>query len=156
MGMFKYLRIAVTALSLTACVLLVALWVQSLSRTDLLEWNITGNAGVAALSYRARADFWVGRMSVQLESDRVAFGIYYYPSRVNIHSPVRFGFEFMHNSPAPTGVASFGIKMPYWFIVLCTVVLAAAPWIKWRFSLRTLLIATALVAAVLGIIAVMS
>ena len=33
--MLKYLRIAVTALSLTGCVLLVALWVRSYSRFDL-------------------------------------------------------------------------------------------------------------------------
>jgi hypothetical protein len=35
--MLKYLRIAVTALSLTACVLLVALWVRSYFYMDLLE-----------------------------------------------------------------------------------------------------------------------
>ena len=32
--MLKYLRIAVTALSLTACVLLIALWVASYSRLE--------------------------------------------------------------------------------------------------------------------------
>ena len=32
------------------------------------------------------------------------------------------------------------------------VVLAAAPWLRWRFSLRTLLIATTLIAVLLGII----
>jgi hypothetical protein len=36
--MLKYLRIAVTALSLTACVLLVALWVRSCSRNDNLTF----------------------------------------------------------------------------------------------------------------------
>ena len=34
--------------------------------------------------------------------------------------------------------------------------LAAAPWLRWRFSLRTLLIATTLVAVVLGVIVVSS
>jgi hypothetical protein len=35
--MLKYLRIAVTALSLTACVLLIALWVRSYWNTDPAE-----------------------------------------------------------------------------------------------------------------------
>jgi len=35
--MLNYLRIAVTALCLTACVLLVALWVRSYRRLDILE-----------------------------------------------------------------------------------------------------------------------
>ena len=35
--MLKYLRIAVTALSLTACVLLIALWVRSYWCDGLLQ-----------------------------------------------------------------------------------------------------------------------
>jgi hypothetical protein len=43
--------------------------------------------------------------------------------------------------------------VPYWIPTLLLGALAAAPWIRWskRFSLRTLLIATTLVAAVLGL-----
>jgi hypothetical protein len=41
---------------------------------------------------------------------------------------------------------------PYWFPVLISGVLAAVPWIRWRFSLRTLLIATTIIAVVLGLI----
>jgi len=45
--------------------------------------------------------------------------------------------------------------MPFWVPVLVTAALATVPWFHWskRFSLRTLLIATTLVAVVLGIIA---
>jgi hypothetical protein len=41
--------------------------------------------------------------------------------------------------------------LPYWFPVAMSAGLAATPWLRWRFSLRTLLIATTLVAAVLGL-----
>ena len=41
--MLKYLRIAVTALSLTACVLLVALWVRSQNWQDRLIRHSTTN-----------------------------------------------------------------------------------------------------------------
>jgi hypothetical protein len=35
--MLHYLRIAVTALNLTGCVLLIALWVRSYSRTEIVS-----------------------------------------------------------------------------------------------------------------------
>jgi hypothetical protein len=55
----------------------------------------------------------------------------------------------------PNGV---GTKLPLWPLVTIVAVLPIAPWIlvipwlRWRFSLRTLLIATTLVAVVLGLI----
>ena len=46
------------------------------------------------------------------------------------------------------------LTVPNWFLVSLIGSLAAVPWIKWskRFSLRTLLIATTLVAVLLGAI----
>ena len=46
------------------------------------------------------------------------------------------------------------IMAPYWIWCLVPATLAVAPWLKWsnHFSLRTLLIATTLVAVVLGLI----
>jgi hypothetical protein len=43
-----------------------------------------------------------------------------------------------------------GILLPCWSSVLLTATLATFPWLRWRFSLRTLLIATTLVAVLLG------
>ncbi len=45
-------------------------------------------------------------------------------------------------------------QMPHWFLVSMTLFAAVVPWLPWsrRFSLRTLLIATTLVAAVLGLV----
>jgi hypothetical protein len=45
-----------------------------------------------------------------------------------------------------------GRVVPIWILVLSTVALALLPWIRWRFSLRTLLIATTLVALGLGLV----
>jgi hypothetical protein len=42
------------------------------------------------------------------------------------------------------------VAMPHWFTILLTATVAALPWFKWQFSLRTLLIATTLVAVALG------
>jgi hypothetical protein len=49
------------------------------------------------------------------------------------------------------------IAWPNWFVVGLFGVLAAAPWIRWpkQFSLRTLLIAATVVAAILGLAVMM-
>ncbi len=41
--------------------------------------------------------------------------------------------------------------MPHWFLLVTCGVASVIPWISYRFSLRTLLIATTLVAIVLGL-----
>jgi hypothetical protein len=46
----------------------------------------------------------------------------------------------------------FLIQVPIWFLVLSLTVLAAIPWVSMRFSLRTLLNLTAVVAVLLGMI----
>ena len=48
--------------------------------------------------------------------------------------------------------ARYGWLLPYWVIVFSAAACASMPWLPWRFSLRTLLIATTLVAVVLGLI----
>jgi hypothetical protein len=53
--------------------------------------------------------------------------------------------------------SSLKIVVPFWLPVLATGATGAAacvPWIRWRFSLRTLLIATTLVAVALGVVVI--
>jgi hypothetical protein len=42
-------------------------------------------------------------------------------------------------------------KIPYWFVLLVTAGIGSVPWIRWSFSLRTMLIAVTLIAALLGL-----
>jgi hypothetical protein len=44
------------------------------------------------------------------------------------------------------------VGVPHWFLLLIVFATGAVPWLPYRFSLRTLLIATTLVAVVLGVI----
>ena len=44
------------------------------------------------------------------------------------------------------------IQVPYWFTVATFLIIATIPWLPWKFSLRTLLIATTLIAVVLGLV----
>ena len=51
--------------------------------------------------------------------------------------------------------ATSNISLPHWLVSLMSVAFVALPWLRWRFGLRTLLIATTLVAMVLGIVVAM-
>jgi hypothetical protein len=52
----------------------------------------------------------------------------------------------------PPGITHDELIVPYWLPVALTAALASAPWVRWRFSLRTLLIATSLLALLLGLV----
>jgi hypothetical protein len=68
-------------------------------------------------------------------------------SSAKIHVPSRIWGGAVHASGGTS------VHVPFWYTILFSAILAASPWLRyftWRFSLRTLLIATTLVAVVLG------
>jgi hypothetical protein len=147
---YRFLRVAVTALSLTACVLLCALWVRSQNWQDRLIRHSTANIEVR--SYHSQT-------IVEITPDENPQAI---STSWELKSRLADHFwrprSAAHRRLAALGV-SWGLKqgtyylfLPHWLLVLFTATLAFAPWIKWRFSLRTLLIATTLVAVGLGAI----
>jgi hypothetical protein len=125
--MLRYLRIAVTALSLTACVLLILFWVRD---------------------YRDRWS-WIDRMRAER---RLLANQFYFV----VEQPTPSGIIKVHLRNDAVALTLFGI--PYWALVLSCAVIGSTPWIHWskRFSLRTLLIATTLVAVGLGIVVMSS
>jgi hypothetical protein len=149
--MLKYLRIAVTALSLVACMLLVALWVRSYRYSDSIPIKqISSGKRLDVNSSR-------GRISVQLTTTRQWWN--------NVKSRAVFvpekGYEIEGESGYFDGdgralqsgiVKAIDQGMSHWFVVLLLSTFAAVIWLPWRFSLRTLLIATTLVAVGLGLI----
>ena len=62
-------------------------------------------------------------------------------------SPLGFSWEVARGADG----GSHTLAMPYWFLALMFTTFAAFPWLRGRFSLRTLLIATTLVAVLLGL-----
>src|SRR5215213_3399771 len=61
----------------------------------------------------------------------------------------------LYDSRILGGVAAYKsgfLVVTYWFLISAAICVGIAPWLRWRFSLRTLLIATTLVAVVLGLI----
>jgi len=149
----KYLRIAVTALSLTACVLLIALWVRSycafsyingpLPNTDRF-YQVASRQGQLTLSER-----------LQHPSDRVVYRPFWTIKNVpleNVKSDqINLGVLGVRWHVADTRSV---IRIAYWLPVAITslfvVILATLD--RLSFSLRTLLIATTLVAVGLGVV----
>jgi hypothetical protein len=140
--MRKYVRIAMTALSLTACVLLMALWVRSYWRLDALQIGrkivIAGcfsSQGQLGIVKRWPYSDWNGRL---LYLSRSIDGEKRRQNRSQFYM-------------TPLG-GDFWAGVPHWFMVLSSALIAGMPWWRWRFSLGTLLIATTLIAVVLGAI----
>ena len=140
-----YLRIVWTALCVTACVLLVVLWVRSYSRGDSFTyrqgntWTGVGSVAGGLTASRTSDPYLPFGMGWFLES----FG----PDEFGDPSASRFIWD---NSPT-----SRCIGVPHWFAVVIFAVLTILPlrrYFSWRFTLRSLLIATTLVAVVLGLV----
>jgi hypothetical protein len=157
----RYVRIAVTALSLTACVLLIALWVRSYTWSDAIGGSVSetenetlrlhSTSGKLSLNWfldaKLRDWAWTTRSSQELEREQEEVARFF--ARIGrILTPASgFAFRWSDNS--------LSVKAPHWFLVTLfgiSAALCGIPWFKWRFSLRTLLLATTLVAVGLGTI----
>jgi hypothetical protein len=150
---FRKLRIAWTVVWGLACVLLIAVWVRSYWRQDLVRYRYIGTH-YFWMYYDDATLGWGENSLDRMESVEAEFG----SSRwlvANSNEAQPFA------ETAPAGFSRWNlftsgglaVWSPIWFPTLLLAVMAAVPWIRWRYSLRTLLIATTLVAVVLGLIA---
>ena len=141
---YRKLRIAWSVGWGIACVLLVALWVRTYWITEGINYTkgqtyvcIFTKKGVAGLHYESSPS----RTTLQ---NRPHFERMWYKNRPDEYeyiTPFRWDRR-------PEGTL---ITVPVWCCQSVLLLLAAMPWLHWRFSLRTLLIATTLVAVGLGL-----
>jgi hypothetical protein len=144
----RKLRIAWSVACVIACVLLIALWVRSYSWVDELEGSIVGR-GVAALSAQGkfRLDLYSppyrlpGMWHSEPIQQRMTVGLN------TSEGGTVFRTKLIHFSITTKRVFLWSYHLLPTFVMA---ILAGTPWLPWRFSLRTLLIATTLVAVVLG------
>jgi hypothetical protein len=132
----RLLRIAVSAVFGILCLLLIALWVRSYYRLDTVgAWSshtVSSMKGRLVIDGRFFTDERHGERSV-------------FP---NAGTSIRIGSGAAALKSQPVGT-------PIWFLTFCLATLTSAtwlPWIKWHFSLRTLLLAMTFVAVVLGLV----
>ena len=136
---FRKLRIAWSVVWGLAAVLLIVLWVRSYWWMDQLgsPWSRTRILMVGSLE---------GGLLVQVPFHDWGYrwNVKSYSLKSGGRSSFRFGSEFRR---IPDGFC-----LPHSSLVVLYATLAAVSWLPWRFTLRTLLIATTLVAVVLGLI----
>jgi hypothetical protein len=163
---FRKLRIAWSVACGVICLLLILLWVRSYFRLDRIEWRFSrgimsnsfrGQLGISWIKYRSAlpAEF----QGITFRSSPIVPG----PNgtKVNYNDgsgrplPSLLGFKSSWiSAPVRRRVSTF--VTPYWFPTLLSGIVASIS--LWRsslrFSLRTMLIATTLVAVMLGIITI--
>jgi hypothetical protein len=144
--MFRPLRITVSVVSGICCVLVVVLWVRSYWHKDqFLKVAANGYSGIQSES---------GYVSLLWSNDSRL-------SRYLALGWVRgasYGPQFLPNESLPRlilrplRVVGDGCEIPYWAITAATALVTAIPWLPWRFSLKTIFLATTLVAVLLGVV----
>ena len=134
----RYLRIAFSATCVLVAVLLCALWVRSYWRGDALTYwgwryaDVSSSSGYVGFTQRPNYNF---NLSPRWKYRN-------FPARDTHH------FQWVWESDF------IGIRVPMWLLVIPFSTVAAISWVykpAWRFSLRTLLLATTLVALGLGL-----
>jgi hypothetical protein len=144
---YRKLRIAWSVAWGIACLLLIVLWVRSYWWIDEAAGPTPDGHALLLSSSNGALEF--GRQP-NTQKD--------WPGWTFVHTSAKFipwqwqrsGSRFQWQSSA---IGIYG-RVPWWFPVVCGAVFSLLPWVgKARFTLRTLLIATTLVAVVLRLIA---
>src|SRR3954454_5337951 len=159
---FRKLRIAWSVFWGLACVLLIVLWVRSYWYWDQLytpictaaynspSWEgkvitIESDSGALSATYAIGGDPWYWHISHKLDETRATIAPYNYA----IMQPPETHRSFVGFAVYREFGLNPTIRIPIWFTVLTTSAIGCISWLPWwskRFSLRTLLIATTLVA----------
>jgi hypothetical protein len=148
---FCKLRIAWSVTCLVACALLIVLWVRSYSTVDSLRCPAFGRYLVHIQSGSGRIIVFTLPYSNEWQTGSIPIE---HIGRRDVLTTAVFGTPYR---PKVYVGFSRSVAVPYWALLLPTVAaVVLSLWslheTSWRFSLRTLLIATTLVAAVLGLI----
>jgi hypothetical protein len=143
---FRKLRIAWSVFWGVACVLVVGVCIRSYGRPvdfEMLDFRCQSIRGLLMVCMvqipQPTSTVYDGAMLIVI--DKVEF-------------IPRAGF--LGFAASWTSSSFWSIQVPYWALITLCAVVAAIPWVGLakRFSLRTLLIATTLVAVVLGLVVV--
>jgi hypothetical protein len=139
----RNLRIAWTLFCGLLCVLLVVLWVRSYWICDSLRLPAS-ETEVNFHSLKGTISTSVYRISMR-PARGWEWGSQYISQMMPVLGP---GRSWYYRSDGP----GTNLAFPHRFLILIAALFAAAPWIRWRFTLRTMLFATTIIAALLSLI----
>jgi hypothetical protein len=145
---FRYLRIAWSVAWGVLAVLLCMLWMRSYWWWDWYNSSTVARQNATVGSTQGWLEIVI-RIGTLPDAPRP-----YSLSAIPVGElPAVDGHWELHAFHYPWGGGEYSIQIPHWFPAFSATMFAAAVWIRWRFSLRTLLIATMLFAVMLGLIA---
>jgi len=155
----RLLRIGTSAVCLVVCILLIVLWVRSYHSADIVHFRLSNTHALAFGTVQGgvtvfRTPYPRGFMKGSLRFTSEVVG-----ERVN-----DYWAECSHLFSGLLGVGIirqptfYVFTSPHWLVLTLIAISAVLPWAnhKLRFSLRTLLIATTLLAVLLGLIVYMA
>ncbi len=143
---YRKLRIAWSVGCSIACVLLIVLWVRSYSRLDYCKIPIgalhihTIKGRIIFFALPQRPDWKVGSVPMQY------VGHHHVLTSPYSGWKIASGFRISQEAPAAH------LQLPFFVPIIVVAAAGIIVWVPIRFTLRTLLIATTLVAVVLGAI----
>jgi hypothetical protein len=141
---YRKLRIAFSAVCGVLCLLLIALWVRSYWWHDAFWIRLAANRITGVTYVNGSVGAGIGS-SVFPEIVKRRF--LFVSGKTDPFDPKPSWLEFRYIRYSESDME---VRIPFWFPVLFMATLAALPWL--RFSLRRLLIATTLVAILLGLV----
>jgi hypothetical protein len=138
---YRKLRIAWSVVCGVLCLLLIALWERSLKTCDVLS--------------RRYADGWMKTMLFSSHGTLV-----FEQSRDDAAGRPGWHYIAIDGCDPPSQTFAFKlaagwklIRIPDWLPLMFCIAAATGPWLPWRFSLRTLLIALTILAVLCGLAA---
>jgi hypothetical protein len=143
------LRIAWSVGCGIACVLLVVLWVRSYWHMDVFVFGGAPPHGITISSLNGGVTLLY---SLFRDGDVIELRLWAWSQPVSIVQTLPGFDEACARFHVRQFLGGFEVVLPHWFVVGIVATFTSVPWLRWRFSLRTLLIATTLIAVVLGII----
>ena len=143
-------RISWSAACVVAAIAIIANWIEMNNDSWRARLQVTNSTVLSLEAYRGRAALVIRNWPRSGPEPASVLRQLNRGPNAEQKTGIPLGFAFLGRSFG-SGVA---VVVPYWFLELLAVAAAAAPWLRppKRFSLHTLLIATTLVAVVLGLI----
>jgi hypothetical protein len=148
----RALRITWTALCGIACLLLVVLWVRSYWYGTAFTCTLYNSKVCSIVSFKGTLSVALADAEYNLDAYTMGLSEHHSESFSPLKSHWGIGVK---QSPTSTIRSEF-VSVPHWFAVvlcaICAITVVVSPEWHWRFRIRTLLIATTLVAVGLGLI----
>jgi hypothetical protein len=141
------LRIAWSVAWGVVAVLLVVLWVRSYWWSD--QYHLHGSRLVGGATNRG----WLALHWLDVSKrNSVQTGYHGYSVELLRWKEVEKSIRQLYRYRIVSTPEGFVLILPIWFAAAIIAIFAAAPWLPWRYSLRTFLIATTLIVVGLGIV----